>query len=397
MDYPPQIRSISLMVQELCESLVEMGHDVTVLTSFPRENISEEDAKKTYHELSMESGVRVVRVKTPRAQKGSYVLRGLKQMMLPSLFIQALKRHVPGDIGAVVVYSPKLPLVKVGNYIKRQYGARYVLNIQDLFPQAAIDLGILKNYHVIRFFERMEENAYASADAITTCTRGARKFLIDEKDLPAEKVTLVPNWIDVEPYLGAPKRDFRHEWELGDDTVFVFPGNFGPSQGLDFVVELAARVKDLTRVKFLFVGDGSERAHLEMQASDLGASNVIFKPFVSPTEYPDLLKACDVGLLVLKADCKTPAVPGKFFSFLAASLPVVGLLNPESEGHELIRESQSGYALVPDDLSKAEQLIRQIVSNQDAFKRKGELGHRYVKEHFGKEVCIRKLEQLVNQ
>ena len=384
------------MVQELCETLVEKGHQVTVLTGYPqRYGMSDADQKRTFDPLSDETGVRVVRIKTLPTSKVAYILRGIGQILLPWLFMNALRKYITDPIEAVVVYSPLLPLVKVGNAIKREHNARYILNIQDLFPQCAIDLGILKNYPIIRFFERMEEEAYATADVITTCTHAARKFLIEKKNLSPGKILVVPNWIDLEQYQQPPKRNFREEWKLENDFVFLFPGHFGPSQGLDFVIELAARIKDVSCIKFLFVGDGSDQERLEILSRKVRASNVIFKSFVSPEEYPDLLRVANVGLLSLKLDCKTPAVPGKFFSFLSASLPVLGFLNPESEGHKLVKESQSGLTMIPDDLFQAEQLIRQIMQDQDQFRDKGHLGHQYAKDHFGKIDAINQLEQLL--
>src|SRR3989338_8211162 len=170
--YPPEIRSISIMMRELAETLVTRGHAVTVLTSWPQYNLSMDDIQEDYAPVMVEEGVRVLRVKTLPHHKVAYLLRGIAQLLLPFFFVRALKKFVSDSVDAVIVYTPHLPLVRVGAYIKKKYGARYLLNVQDIFPQNAIDLGIMRNRFIIRFFERMERRAYATADAITTHTYG---------------------------------------------------------------------------------------------------------------------------------------------------------------------------------------------------------------------------------
>ncbi len=395
--YPPEIRSISNMVRELAEELRERRHAVTVLTGWPQYNLSEEDLQRVFTTDSIENGVRVLRIKTLPTHKVPYVMRGIGQVLLPFFFMRAFKKYVRDAVDVVVVYSPHLPLTKVGMRIKKQYGARYVLNIQDIFPQNAIDLGVLQNKIVIRYFENMERRAYAAADAITTCTQNARQFLMTRKGVPATKVTCVPNWIDIRQYEHVGARGmYRKKYNLDDRFVILFPGILGPSQGLDFVIEVARRVADLTNVCFLFVGDGTEKEKIQSLAKQHRLTNVQFEPFVSLNEFPKLLQDADVGLLALKHDCGTPTVPGKFFGFLAARLPVLGFLNKESEGHRLIHEAGGEYSCVSDDTQQAEALVRGMYAQRSRLPHFGEKGFAYVQKNFSKRGCIDQLERLLH-
>ncbi|MDO8581271.1 MAG: glycosyltransferase family 4 protein [bacterium] len=395
--YPPEIRSISNMVREFAEELVQRGHAVTVLTGWPQYNLSEEDRQRVFITDSVENGVRVLRIKTLPTHKVPYIIRGIGQVFLPFLFLRAFKKYVRDSVDAVVVYSPHLPLTKVGTAIKKQYGARYILNIQDIFPQNAIDLGVLKNKMLIRYFEDMERRAYAAADVVTTCTENARQFLTTRKGLSEAKVMCVPNWIDIRQYARAGARGvYRKKYNLGNRFVLLFPGIFGPSQGLDFVIEVARRVADLTDICFLFVGDGTEKEKIQALTKKYHCANVQFELFVSLHEFPRLLQDADVGLLALKHDSGTPTVPGKFFGFLAARLPVLGFLNKESEGHRLIQESGCGYSCLSDDVGQAEALVRTMYGKRGQLSDFGEKGFAYVQKHFSKKGCIDKLEKLLH-
>ncbi|MBI5134663.1 glycosyltransferase family 4 protein [Candidatus Uhrbacteria bacterium] len=394
--YPPEIRSISTMAQELTEVLVLHGHTVTVLTSWPRYNLSKHSANEELTVVKLEGGARVIRVKTLPHHKVHYFLRGIAQITLPFFFLRALKKFVHTSIDGVVVYTPHLPLVKVGSYIKKEYHARYVLNVQDIFPQNAIDLGILKNKLLIRYFERMESKAYRDADVITTCTTAAKDFLIQRKGVPGKKIQVIHNWVDLSQYTSAKATGhFRRKYGLIGKFVIIFPGVLGPSQGLPFVIEIARILQDLPDCAFLFVGDGTERPRLKAMAARYHLSNVRFEDFVNPREYPQLLEEMDIGLLCLENNSKTPTIPGKFFGFAAARLPILALLNPESEGHRIVAEAQCGVALVSDNAQAAADCIRRLYRNTPLLDQWGQNGYDYVTKHFSKAAGIALFERLL--
>lgn len=394
--YPPEIRSVSTMMQELAEELVARGHRVTVLTSWPQYNLSEASRRRPTAEDTMERGVRVIRVKTLPTHKIAYLLRGVAQVLLPQFFIRALRRFVREPIDAVFVQLPHLPLGKVGAYVRRQYGARFVLNVHDIFPQNAIDLGILRNSHLIAFFERMERDVYTQADAIATHTTGGRQFLVDRKGVLAAKITYIPNWIDVQAWDAVqPTGAFRTRYGLNGKFVFLFAGILGPTQHLDVVLGLARRLRDIADLRVLVVGDGTERARLMQKASALQLTNVRFEGFVDPSVYPALVKEMDCGLVCLGSQNRTPTVPGKIWGFMAAGLPILAFLNSQNEGLQIIRDARCGYACQSDDLEEAERLVRKLVQERDQLPALGQAGRAYAAQHYGKRACIDRLEQLI--
>lgn len=394
--YPPEIRTISSMMRELAEALAAHGHVVTVLTPWPQYNLSDDAKARSYETVSEERGVRVIRIKTLPQHHVPYLLRGIAELTLPFFFLRAFRRFVRTPPNTVIVYSPHLPLTIVGTKIKKKYGARYLLNIQDIFPQNAIDLGLLKNKLLIRFFERMERNAYRNADAITTHTQGGRRFLIEHKGVPQGKVSVVPDWIHVDLYRNAKKTGiFRARYGGEGKCIFLFPGVFGPTQRLDFLLDIAKATGDIPELLFLLVGEGTEKKHLQERVRRENITNVRFVPFVDPNEYPQLLKDVDVGVLCLGKDTRTPAVPGKLFGFMASGLPVVGFVNKESDAMRIIGEAQCGVTMIADDVGKAARCIRKLYRDKEQRCAYGENGYQYAMHHFSKESCIQQLERLI--
>lgn len=393
--YPPEIRSASHLMQELAEELRNRGYKVTVVTSYPQYNLTAEMKGKSFDEFSVENDINVIRVKTLPHHKVNFVIRGISQLTMPYIFFSRINKYLKDKVDVVIVYSPPLPLANVGKALKKKYGAKFILNVQDIFPQNAIDLGVLKNKFIINYFERLESRAYESADKIVVHSEGNRKFLIQKKRLFEDKVQVLHNWIDITPYRNTEKDGyFRKKYGLEDKFIILFAGVIGPSQGLDLIVNAANELKDVSALTFLFVGDGTEKNKLIKKAEHFQLKNVVFKPFVSKEEYPKLVKDADVGMICLSSKNKTPVVPGKILGYMAASVPVLAFLNKESDGHQIIKDAQCGYSEVSDNPIKATEIILKIYNERDKLKQYGENGFNYVLRHFSKDVCIDQLEKL---
>lgn len=394
--YPPEIRMISVMCQELAQELTSRGHDVTVVTSWPQYNLDEEAASTTFSEYTMENGVVVIRVRALPHHKVNMIIRGMSELTLPFLYLRKIKQFVRHKIDAVIAYSPPLPLAFVGTRIKKKHSARYLLNVQDIFPQNAIDLGMIKNRFVARFYEWLEQKAYQAADKLTSHTHGGRAFLIESKSVPSDKIDMVSNWIDANSYKDLKSiGSFREKYGLKDKFIFLFGGILGPAQNLVFVIEVAKRVVDLLEIRFLFVGDGTEKRELQELVAKYDLSNVVFQPFVSVVQYPHLVQEADVGLVCLSSTNRTFVVPGKVLGFMAAAIPIVAFLNKESDTHRLINEAQCGYSVVSDDPEKVADIVRRIFLDRTKLKEYGENGHEYAVANYSRKACINQLDKLI--
>ena len=146
----------------------------------------------------------------------------------------------------------------------------------------------------------------------------------------------------------------------------------------------------------MLVGEDKENGRLMRMVQEYSVNNVIFHPFVSQEQYPELVKEADAGLVCLSSQNKTPVIPGKAWGYMAASIPIVAFLNKESDGHVLITEANCGYSIVSDaSVEEAKKFLIRIFDEKDKLKEYGENGHRYVLKNLTKEVCLTKLIDLI--
>jgi len=397
--YPPEIRSASHLMLELAQQLSHKGHEVTVITTWPEYNLDQNVTLHAFNESELEDRIRVIRVKTLPHHNVNYLLRGLAQLLMPWQFLRKLSQYrIKPE--AVVVYSPPLPLALVGSALRRK-GARYLLNVQDLFPQNAIDLGILRSPLQIKLFKTLERHAYKTADVVTVHSEGNKKVLIKEHPNIAQRLKILHNWIDIDHHTTAnvahtdANHDFRIKWGISQRHVAIFAGVMGPSQYLDLILDIAENMQDRTDLLFLLVGDGKEKKRLQDLAQSKNLSNVRFEGFVSRETYPKLLNACTIGLVCLSPQNKTPVVPGKILGHMAAGLPVAAFLHKASDGHELIQAAHCGISADSADFENCIRAMRTLLSNEKTLQVLGQAGKDYAVAHFSREVCVTQLEQML--
>ena len=393
--YPPEIRSAAQLMQDLARAWSADGHRVTVLT---RQAATAGPSAPALAERRVEAdGVLVLRCRAAKRWRRPYWLRGLGELWLPFRLWRLLRRH-RASADAVVVYTPALPLGLVGAWLKRRWRARFTLNVQDLFPQNAIDLGVLRNPLLIWAYRTLERRLYRVADIVTTHSDGNRRAIVDALPEFEGRVCVVHNWISVDSYrrAGAPGDgpDYRAEWDLGRRCVAVFAGVMGPSQRLEQLLGVAAALRDRPELLFLLVGDGSERAALERRAAAAQLDNVRFRDFVSPADYPALLAACDIGVACLSAANTTPVAPAKLLGYMAAGLPVAGLLHANSDAHAMIAEARCGVSAVSGDAARCAAAFRELLARRAQWPRMAEQGRRYVEERFSVRRCAAELGAL---
>jgi colanic acid biosynthesis glycosyl transferase WcaI len=399
--YPPEIRSASHLMLELAQELHLRGHDVTVITTWPEYNLDDASAKVTFNERMDESGICVLRVKTLPHHNVNYLVRGIAQIAMPYQFLLKLRKYkINPDVA--IIYSPPLPLALVGSWL-RGNGVRTLLNIQDLFPQNAIDLGILKNPLQIALFKAMERYAYKRADIVTVHSSGNRRAVLAQHPEVAPRLHILHNWVDIDHHQEQSTDsltqgvDFRTKWNIKQKYVAVFAGVMGPSQYLELVLRIASDMVDDTDLLFLLVGDGKEKDKLERIVNEKNLSNVQFRNFVSREEYPDLLRACNIGLVCLSPQNRTPVIPGKILGHMAAGIPVMAFLHSASDGHTLIKDAGCGFSADSADYSTCLQSIKDLMRQSENFRHLGESGRRYATQHFSKEACVSQIELLLGQ
>jgi len=296
-----------------------------------------------------------------------------------------------------IVYSPPLPLALVGIWFKlKKIG--FVLNVQDLFPRNAIDLRILTNPFQKKFFLAVEKIAYRYADVVTLHSEGNQQSLKKQFPNLSNKFRILHNWVDLDFHKSNEVQiDFRKKWKIQHKDIAIFAGVMGPSQNLELILRIAESFQDNSELLFLLVGDGKEKNKLEKLAKEKSLNNVRFEGFVSRKAYIDLLKICSIGLVCLSAENSTPVVPGKILGYMAAGLPIAAFLQSSSDGHIILKSAQCGFSANSSEKDACVELMKNLLSMKDSFSKFGQNGKNYAKEHFSKQICVSKLESILEE
>jgi colanic acid biosynthesis glycosyl transferase WcaI len=392
--YPPEIRSVSILMSQLARDLASQGHAVTVLAPYPPANMEaagplcgpdglprRPDGPAGAASRQNEGGVVAVRVPVLPFVKVLPAVRAVTHFTLAGSMVWAGLREGRHDV--VLAYSPPLPLALAAEVLARTWHAPFILNVQDVYPQALIDLGLVRSRLVIGVLGGLERRAYRRSSAITVHSAG-NKDLLCARGVPRDKITVVPNWVDTsEPPPSSADNPYRAGLGLGTRFVVLFAGVMGYAQDMDVIIEAAAALHDVPEIVFVLAGDGVRRAEAEARARAGGLSNVRFIAFQPLDRYPQLVAASDCCLVTLQSSVATPVVPSKIAGILAASRPVVAAL-PPGDARRLVESCGGGICVAPGDARSLARAITRLARDPAARRAMGEAGRRYAVAHYSR-------------
>jgi colanic acid biosynthesis glycosyl transferase WcaI len=396
--FPPDIGTAANLFHELARGLTGKGHDVTVVTGYPWYNLKviPEKYRTGLSMTEVQDGIRIVRVRFPHfGPKPMKLLLGYAGEPLFALFGGLFLAKKP-DI--VFVYSPPLPLGVTAWMLTRLWGGvPFVLGVQDLHPQCYIDQGILKNRLAISMLEGLEKFCYRTASRITVHSKGNKDHMVQRKSVPEEKVTIVPNWLDTDEMKPLPREnEFSKEHGLDGKFIVGYAGTLGMSQGLMSLIETAALLKNEEGIEFFIVGDGLEKEKMVARAQELGLSNIRFLGMQPKSLYPLVVAASDVGLVTLNRQVKTPVVPSKILSIMAAARPVLASMPLDGDAPKIIEEAGCGICIEPENPAALAEKILSLARDRELCARYGQKGRDYVVRHFSLGKIIGDIETMLS-
>jgi colanic acid biosynthesis glycosyl transferase WcaI len=397
INYPPEIGGAPHLIHALASNLKARGHDVTVLTGYPHYNIKEvpEQYRRGLWLKENLDGICVRRIRIPSLPRTSKIARGLEHFMV-GLWLGGLTSLAPrADIA--VVFSPPLPLPWLVSLVGKARRMPVVVNIQDLFPREAVELKMLTQPALIRLFEEMEGQVYHLATAVTVHSPGNKEHVIQRGGRP-ERVHVVYNWVDTERIRpGERDNGFARQYGLGDRFAVSYAGTMGWAQDMQTILAGAARLRDHADILFLLVGDGVEKERAQARSRELGLENILWLPMQPWSVYPEILAASDVSLINLHPELRTPVVPSKLLSIMAAGRPVVASLPPESDARHIVVEAGCGICVDAGDGEALADAILKLESDRALASEMGQRGRAYVEAHFSCEVCTGQMETVLNK
>lgn len=394
--YAPEEVSGAILATELASDLTLRGHDVKFVTCAP--NYPDGVVFPGYQNrlLAREriGGVEVLRVWSYISTKKSFWRRVLNYstFSLMALF----GGLAAGQVDAVFCYSPPLTLGIAGWLVSKIRGVPWVLRVEDLYPEAAVVAGVLRNKMVIRIFEKLEAYLYHVADHISLISEGFREKIITQ-GVQEDKLSVAPVWADTDWIQPLPKENkFRKEQMLNGKFVVLYAGNLGHASSLDSVLEAAELLKELPTIQFLIVGEGVKKKYLQEKASLKDLDNVRFLQFQPRECYANMLAAADVGLVTLNERSAYSSLPSKTFNIMASGRPVLAIAPQRSDLAEVVNQSDCGIVVEPGMADHLGEVIKKLASNPEEIKRMGMNGRHALEGKYSRTAVINQFSDMMD-
>jgi len=391
--FPPEVGAPQTRMYELARRLHSGGDTVTVVTAFPNypTGVIREGYRGRFAMEERMDGVRILRRWVFATPNSGFFKRIVNHFSFVLSSLTAARKV--GQVDVMFVQSPPL-LIGISaltfSAIKR---APLVFNVSDIWPQSAIELGVLRNRTAIRLAEWLERLIYRRAARITVPTPGILQRLAS-RVVPSTKLFLLTNGVDCEIYRPTPPdADLARALGLEGRKVFMYAGTHGLSQGLDVILEAAKLTTDPS-VLFVLAGEGADKAQLLAKAEADQIRNVIFLPNQPQDSMPALLNLAYAAVITLKPlDLFKAALPSKMFEAMAVGRPIVASM--WGEAAQLVETAGCGLVAEPGDPGSLGAAVAALAADPERARRMGQQGREYVTEHFNRQRLAERLRHLL--
>ena len=384
---------------DLLREFVRHGNKVYIIS--PVEKRSGYDTR-----LIEEENATILWVKTGNITKTKLIEKGISTLMIEYQFLNAIKKYFSDVCFDLVLYpTPPITFVKVVEYIKKRDGARTYLLLKDIFPQNAIDIGIMTTKGVkgliYKYFRNKEKKLYKISDTIGCMSPANVRYVLNHNpEIDRDKVEICPNVIEVidKSISSDARNSIREKYGLPiDKKIFVYGGNLGRPQGIDFLIECLDSQKNNQEVFFLVIGDGTDFGKLEEYYNRSTHSNFKLMKRLPKGDYDTVVAACDVGLIFLDYRFTIPNFPSRLLGYMQAKLPVLACTDSKTDVGSVITEGGFGWWCESDNVNGFIRLIKEA-NGADTISL-GEKAYEYLQNNYtvekGYEIIQRRLKSFV--
>lgn len=332
---------------DLLRKFYEEGHDVFAVCPVERR-----EKKKTY--ITKEKEGTILNVQTLNLQKTNIIEKGIGTLAIEFQFLNAIKKYFANEKFDVIIYStPPITFAKVINFIKKRDNAYSYLLLKDIFPQNAVDMKMLKQDGTLhKLFVKKEQKLYAISDTIGCMSQANKDFILNHNpSIDSSKVEINPNTIQPIQFNEneGEKKAIKLKYNLPlDKKIFVYGGNLGKPQGIDFLLETITNCK-VTNAFFLIVGTGTEFDRIQNWFQTNTPQNAILLQGLPKRDYDQLLQFCDFGMLFLNKNFTIPNFPSRLLSYLEMQLPVIAATDAATDIGTIVEKNGCGYKVISGD------------------------------------------------
>jgi glycosyltransferase involved in cell wall biosynthesis len=366
---------------DLIREFRDNGHQVFVVTPTERRfNL------KTG--LSEQDGIKILRVQTLNIQKTNIIEKGIGTIFLEYQFQKAIKKYLGEIRFDLILYStPPITLTRVVKSVKKNSKATSYLLLKDIFPQNAVDLNMFSKHGLLyKYFRWKERELYNVSDYIGTMSPANVKYLIGHNpQITPSKIEVCPNSIKPVNNLLTPdqKKSIRIKYKIPlNSIVFIYGGNLGKPQGLDFFLKVLESNRDPLKAFFVIIGSGTEYSKIKSWFDRNNPANAILLSEMPKNEYDQLVQSCDVGMIFLDIRFTIPNYPSRLLSYLENKMPVIAATDPNTDVGKRAEENSYGFWSMSGDIESINKNIGKFSNNPDLIRGMGEFGYRFLRENY---------------
>lgn len=364
---------------DLVRELASRGINMHVI--FPREKRT-----KLSTELAIVNNVKLLKVKTGNITKTNIVEKGISTLSIENQYLKAAKKHFKNIRFDLIIYStPPITFGKVIKYFKKKYKSKTYLLLKDIFPQNAVDLNIIKKGSIIwEFFRIKEKKLYKLSDKIGCMSKGNVNYILKHNPyIDKNKVEIFPNSINpVGTIINVNKEIFKKYNIPKESTLFVYGGNLGKPQGINFLLKVIEHFYKVGKGHLLIVGSGTEFETIKTYIHNTNPKNVSLIKNLPKNEYDQLLEITDVGLIFLDKRFTIPNFPSRLTSYLEYSLPILAATDKYTDLRDILNEANCGLWSESEDVEAFIDNAKKLSINKELRQQMGLNGRRYLEKHY---------------
>jgi colanic acid biosynthesis glycosyl transferase WcaI len=394
MYFLPEFGSAPVLMNELAAYLSLKGHRVEVITTMPRKS---DDKRYKWRFFSFGEDPLGFVIKRFRVGSFPGVLGRLLAWTLYSLF-SAVNVLFTFKKDILFLRLPPLQLGISGILAKKLRGSRFIVNLQDIHPDLAVESGILKNKLLIRTAYLFERWIYSYADLIIVISEGFKNNLL-KKGVNAKKIKIIPNWVDTE-FVRPLARDNRvsDKLALKDKFVVMYAGTISLSSivTLNSLLDAAALLQNDKDILVVIVGEGLKKDSLVEKAEKMKLTNILFTGFLPHEDIPYLFASADLLLVPVDVNKTELSLPSKLYNCMASGRPILSLAPNNSEIDSFVKDSGCGVSIDPGDINKIRDVILELKADTGYRSEMGKRGRDYVLNNFSKDKVLKVYEDTLS-
>jgi glycosyltransferase involved in cell wall biosynthesis len=386
---------------EMARMWALQGHNLTVLSGMVHYNagLKSEKYKGKYvvNDVYPEGNIRVIRSHVSESYNTNFLGRlwGYFSFVFSSIYAGIFYAKDKYDV--IIVTSPPLFVGITAYLLSKIKNIPFVFEVRDLWPESAIDTGVVRNRFIIKLAFWFESFVYKKADLINVLTPAFKEALL-KKGVPENKIILIPNAGDFE-LVNSVRKDFdpalfRKKHQIKDNTfIITYVGAHGVANHLDQILDVAYILQNQNLV-FWLIGDGMEKNRLKLKAKQMGLSNVTFFDSVSKMEVFKYIMASDMGASVLKkADAFKTVYSNKTFDYMSCKKPILMVIDGVSR--KLVEEADAGVFVEPENVEDFCEKILLYLKDRDRVIRQGLNGYNYAINNFDRTILANKYIEFI--